>query len=213
MRHNLIFSIAAAAALLLAGSPSWAEEEMNPAAMAKALPQASVSLENATRVSEREGKTLSAKYEIEKGALQLSVYTMKGDRFSELILDKTSGAVAKDEWITDGDDLKAAQAQAAAMAKAKLTLDVAVANVVKGNAGYRAVSVTPSSDTLRSVRGKPTRYTPPACTLPDLPSACPTWFQSGSAAKVGVATMAVAINGVTKRVIGRMAILLNRASR
>jgi hypothetical protein len=149
MRQNLIFSIAAAAALLLAGSPSWAEEEMNPAAMAKALPQASVSLENATRVSEREGKTLSAKYEIEKGALQLSVYTMKGDRFSELILDKTSGAVAKDEWITDGDDLKAAQAQAAAMAKAKLTLDVAVA--VKGNAGYRAVSVTPALEGGRPV--------------------------------------------------------------
>jgi hypothetical protein len=143
MRHNLIFSIAAAAALLLAGPPSWAEE-MNPAAMAKALPQASVALENATRVSEREGKPLSAKYEIENGALQLSVYTMKGDRFSELILDHKSGAVAKDAWITDADDLKAAQAQAAAMAKAKLTLDVAVANAVKANAGYRAVSVTPA---------------------------------------------------------------------
>jgi hypothetical protein len=146
MRHNLIFSIAAAAALLLAGPPSWAEEEMNPAAMAKALPQASVSLENATRVSDREGKPLSVKYEIEKGALQLSVYTMKGDRFSELILDLKSGAVAKDEWITEADDLQAAQAQAAAMAKAKLTLDVA-----KGNAGYRAVSVTPALEGGRPV--------------------------------------------------------------
>ena len=116
MRQNLIFSIAAAAALLLAGSPSWAEEEMNPAAMAKALQQASLPLEKATKVSEREGKPISAKYEIEKGALQLSIYTMKGDRFSELILDHKSGAVAKDEWITEADDLKAAQAQAAAMA-------------------------------------------------------------------------------------------------
>jgi hypothetical protein len=151
MRQNLIFSIAAAAALLLAGSSSWAEEEMNPAAMAKALPQASVPLENATRVSDREGKPLSAKYEIENGALQLSVYTMKGDRFSEVILDHKSGAVAKDEWITDGDDLKAAQAQAAAMAKAKLTLDVAIANAVKGNAGYRAVSVTPALEGGRPV--------------------------------------------------------------
>jgi len=40
-----------------------------------------------------------------------------------------------------------------------------------------------------------------------------TWFQSGSAAKAGAARMVAAINGVTKRVIGRMAILLNRASR
>ena len=90
--------------------------------MAKALQQASLPLEKATKVSEREGKPLSAKYELEKGALQLSIYTMKGDRFSELIVDHTSGAVAKDERITDGDDLKAAQAQAAAMAKAKVTL-------------------------------------------------------------------------------------------
>ena len=144
MRHNLIFSIAAAATLLLSGLPSWAEEEMNPAAMAKALLQASLPLEKATKVSEREGKPVSAKYEIEYGALQLSIYTMKGDRFSELIIDYTSGAVAKDEWITDAGDLKAAQAQAAAMAKAKVTLDVATDNAVKGNAGYRAVSVTPT---------------------------------------------------------------------
>ena len=104
-----------------------------------------------TKVSEREGKPLSAKYEIENGALQLSIYTMKGDRFSELIVDHTSGAVAKDEWITDGDDLKAAQAQAAAMAKAKVTLDVATDNAVKGNAGYRAVSVMPTLEGGRPV--------------------------------------------------------------
>ena len=151
MRQNLIISIAAAAALLLAGSSAWAEEEMNPAAMAKALQQASLPLEKATKVSEREGKPLSAKYEIEHGALQLSVYTMKGDRFSELIINHTSGAVAKDEWITDGDDLKAAQAQAAAMAKAKVTLDVATDTAVKGNPGYRAVSVVPKLDAGRPV--------------------------------------------------------------
>jgi hypothetical protein len=143
MRQNLIVSIAAAAALLLAGSVAWAEDEMNPAAMAKALQQASLPLEKATALSEREGKPLSAKYEIEHGALQLSIYTMKGDRFSEVIVDHTSGAVAKDKWITDGDDLKAAQAQAAAMAKANVALNIATANAVGANAGYRAVSVTP----------------------------------------------------------------------
>ena len=151
MRQTLIFSIGAAAALLLASLPSWAEEEMNPAAMARALQQASLPLEKATKVSEREGKPLSAKYEIEKGALQLSIYTMKGDRFSELIIDHTSGAVAKDEWITDADDMKAAQAQAAAMAKANVTLDVATANAVKDNAGYRAVSVMPMLEGGRPV--------------------------------------------------------------
>ena len=151
MRQNLIVSIAAAAALLLAGSSSWAEEAMNPAAMAKALRQASLPLEKAAKLSEREGKPISAKYEIEKGALQLSIYTMKGDRFSELIVDQTSGAVAKDEWITDADDLKAAEAQAAAMAKAKMTLDVPAASAVQANAGYRAVSVMPTLEGGRPV--------------------------------------------------------------
>jgi hypothetical protein len=133
MRHKLIFNIAAATALLLAGPPAWAEEEMNPTAMAKALQQSSLPLEKAAKLSEREGKPISAKYEIEKGALQLSIYTMKGERFSEVIVDHTSGAVAKDEWITDGDDLKAAEAQ------------------VKANAGYRAVSVTPALEGGRPV--------------------------------------------------------------
>lgn len=151
MRQTVIFSIAAAAALLLGGLPSWAEEEMNPAAMAKALQQASLPLEKATKVSEREDKPISAKYEIEHGALQLSIYTMKGDRFSEVIINHTSGAVAKDAWITDADDMKAAQAQAAAMAKAKVTLDVVTADAVKGNTGYRAVSVTPTLEAGRPV--------------------------------------------------------------
>ena len=151
MRQISIAAIAAAAALLVAGSPSWAEDELNPAAMAKALQQASLPLEKATKVSEREGKPISAKYEIENGALQLSIYTMKGDRFSELIVDHNSGAVAKDQWITEGDDLKAAQAQAAAMAKAKTTLDVATDNAVKANAGYRAVSVVPKLEGDRPV--------------------------------------------------------------
>ncbi len=97
MRQTLIMAFAAAAALLLAGSPSWAEEEMNPAAMAKALQQASLPLEKAAKVSEKEGKPVSAKYEIEKGVLQLSIYTKKGDRFSELIIDPTRD-IAPSAW-------------------------------------------------------------------------------------------------------------------
>ena len=144
MLPGSIFSIVTAAAMLFAGSAASAEEAMNPQAMAKALQQASLPLEKATKLSEREGKPLSAKYEIENGALQLSIYTMKGDRFSEVIVNHTTGAVAKDDWITDAEDLKAAQAQAAAMAKAKVPIDVATAHAVNANAGYRAVSITPA---------------------------------------------------------------------
>jgi len=131
--------------------PSWAEGDMDVVAMAKALQQASVPLEKATKLNEREGKPISAKYEIEHGALQLSIYTMKGDRFSEVIVDHKTGAVARDEWISDADDMKAAQAQAVAMAKARTPLDVAIENAVKANEGYRAVSVIPKLEGDRPV--------------------------------------------------------------
>jgi hypothetical protein len=151
MRLNILFSIAAACALVLGGLPIQAEDEMNPAAMAKALVQASLPLEKATKLNEREGKPISAKYEIEHGALQLSIYTMKGDRFSELIVDYKTGAVATDQWISDVDDMKAARAQAEVMAKAKTSLDVATESAVKANAGYRAVSVIPKLEDNRPV--------------------------------------------------------------
>ncbi len=148
----LVKSKAVAIALVLAGTlslanlVSWAaEEEGNPAEMAKALPEASVSLDQGLKVSEREGRPISGKYEIEDGALQLSVYAMKGnDQFAEVIVDHKSGAIKKVEKITEADDLKDANEQAQAMAKAKVPLDKAVNSAVKANSGYRAVSVMPT---------------------------------------------------------------------
>jgi hypothetical protein len=58
---------------------------------ALALPEATVSLEQGLTVSEREGKPVSGKFEIEDGMLQLSVYTARGGTFSEMILDHKSG--------------------------------------------------------------------------------------------------------------------------
>ena len=50
-----------------------------------------------------------------------------------------------------------------------------------------AFTGTPFTVTARSVRGIPTRNTSPGCTWPDLPSACSTAFQSGSAARASPA--------------------------
>src|SRR5215471_3537894 len=82
------------------GLPSRAEDQ-DPAALAKVLPQATVSLEQGIKASERAGKPISAKFEIEHGALQLSVYTEKAGKFSEVIVDHKTGAVKKSEAITD----------------------------------------------------------------------------------------------------------------
>jgi len=69
---------------------------------------------------------------------------MKGDKFSEVIVDHKTGKVSKTEPITQADDLAHAKAQSEAMAKAKRSLDAAATEAVKENKGYRAVSVMPA---------------------------------------------------------------------
>jgi len=141
---KLAAGVLAVGALVIAAMPSWAENEQNtPAALAKVLPQASVTLDQGLKAGQREGQSISGKYEIEDGALQLSVYTGNEGQFSEVIVDHTSGTIKKVEKITDGDDLKQAKEQSAAMANAKLPLEQVVAKAVKSNDGYRAVSATP----------------------------------------------------------------------
>jgi hypothetical protein len=149
--RSLVLSITAAGFLVFAVLSSCAQAEDNLAALAKALPEASVSLDQGLKASEREGKAISAKYEIENGALQLSVYTMKDNQFREVIVDHKSGAIKKAEPLTDAGDMKDAQEQSAVMAKAKLPLDAVVGSAVKANSGYRAVSVIPTLEGAQPV--------------------------------------------------------------
>ena len=120
-----------------------ARAEENPAALAAALKNATATLQDGLKVSEREGTPISGKFEIDNGKLQLSVYTMKGDAFTEVVADPKTGAIKEAEAIKDADDLKAAAAQKAAMAKAKVPLLTATETAVKANAGSRAVSIYP----------------------------------------------------------------------
>jgi hypothetical protein len=118
-------------------------EESNPAALAAAMKNATATLQSGLRASEAQGTPISAKFEIEDGKLQLSVYTMKGNDFMEVVADPNTGSIAKAEKITDADDLKEATEQKAAMAKAKVPLLTAAETAVKANAGSRAVSIVP----------------------------------------------------------------------
>ncbi len=109
-----------------------------------AMGGAKVSLERGvSSAAAKEGTPISAKYEVEDGKLQLSVYTTKGDKFSEVIVDHGTGKIAKSEPITSGEDLAAAQEQKQAMATAKRSLAAATADATKKNPGYRAVSTFP----------------------------------------------------------------------
>ena len=140
-------TIAAVVSVVLVSAPSvgWSQQpDKGHAELAKALNDAKISLQRGLTASAKEGKPISAKYEMEEGKFQLSVYTMKGDQFSEVIVDHKTGKVSKTQPITQGDDLTHAKAQSEAMAKAKRSLDAATVEALKENKGYRAVSVMPA---------------------------------------------------------------------
>lgn len=111
--------------------------------LARELRNTWLPLEGGMTVSRSEGTPISAKYEIDNGTFQLSVYTLQGDRFSEVIVDYSVGTVMKVGVITDSGDLAAAQNQKEIMARATRTLEAATAEVVRTNPGYRAVSAMP----------------------------------------------------------------------
>src|SRR5437773_12331697 len=114
------------------------------AELAKALKDAKASLQSGLQASAREGTPISAKYELEEGKLQLSVYTKKGDKVSEVIVDHKTGKVAKAEPITKAEDITAAKDQSAATAKGKRSRAAAASEGVMANQGFRVVRVLPA---------------------------------------------------------------------
>src|SRR6266487_2229793 len=107
------------------------EEEGGHGALAKAVMGAPLSLERGLAASASHGQPISAKFEMEEGKLQLSVYTVKDGKFFEVIVDHNTGKVAK--------------------AKAKVSLRAAVEKALRDNAGFHAVSITPSLKDGRAV--------------------------------------------------------------
>jgi hypothetical protein len=110
----------------------------------KLLDTSKINLQQGLAASEQQGQPISAKFEIDEGKLQLSVYSAKDGKFSEVLVDYTNGKVMKAEPITEGDDLAAAKSQSATMAKAKTTLKDAVDKAVAQSAKIRVVSAVPS---------------------------------------------------------------------
>ena len=147
MNWNFSHWIFAASVVALTGSlvaPVVATDEAKERAeLAKALSGAKVTLHSGLQTSASQGKPISAKFEVEDGKLQLSIYTLKGDGFSEVVINPASGKVDKAETITNKEDLEHATAQKAAMDKSKITLIAAADKALQSNSGYRAVSIFP----------------------------------------------------------------------
>src|SRR6185437_2628327 len=87
------------------------EDEASGAAVAKYMATAKVTLQQGLSAAESRGKPISAKYEVDEGHFQLSVYTTEGGRYSEVLVDHKTGQVTKSEAITTGDDLADAKKQ------------------------------------------------------------------------------------------------------
>ena len=85
--------------------PAWAEGG-DEAALAAAMKNASATLQGGLKASEAQGTPISAKFEIEDGKLQLSVYTIKGSDFIEILADPNTGAITKAENTLNTDAAK-----------------------------------------------------------------------------------------------------------
>jgi hypothetical protein len=130
-------------AALWTGPAKPAMTDKDKAELATAVSGAKVPLEQGLMVSKKNGKPVSAKFEIENGKPQLSVYIVKdGSKYSEVIVDHASGEIAKAEPIT-GDDLTEAKKQSDGLFRATREIREAVKEAKHDNPGYLAVSVWP----------------------------------------------------------------------
>ena len=119
-----------------------AMSDKEKAELAPVVAGAKVTLEQGLLTSKKNGKPVSAKFEVENGKPQLSVYTIKdGSKYFEVIVDQTSGEIAKSDPITGGDDLTEAKKQNDGMFRATRELREAVKEAKRDNPGYSAVSV------------------------------------------------------------------------
>ena len=142
IRGTLVVSIALLAVGCMTAPRVFAdadEEGENAPGLLPQVTAAKVTLEQGLAAAESSGKPLSAKFEIEDGKLQLSVYTKKDNKYFEVVVDHETGAVSKTEEIKGGNDLRAAQRQSRAMAKAKISLRQAVEKSVAASAGAKAI--------------------------------------------------------------------------
>jgi hypothetical protein len=142
---KIVTALAAAAILVIGELSASAEDEAN-SNFAKAVSEATVSLDDGLKTSQREGKAISGKYEIQDGSLQLSISVVKGNGFKEIIIDANAGSIKSVEPITEPDDIDEAKEQQDRLAHARVSLDQAVAAAVRDNNGYRAVEVIPTVD-------------------------------------------------------------------
>jgi hypothetical protein len=122
--------------------PSGAEEKETPA-FAAAIREVSATVQQGLTSATRSGQPISAEFEMDGDEAELTVYVARPDGFREITINPRSGGAVGATIISEGDDLKDAQAQAGAMSNAKTTLLASVEHAIAAKPGARVVSVFP----------------------------------------------------------------------
>jgi hypothetical protein len=146
MRNLAVTAGSVLIAVFVAASLAFAQQDDDDdedAALGGVVKSAPITLEQGFSASMKEGVPISGKFELEVDGAQLSVYTAKGDAFSEVIVDHRTGRIAKVIPIVDGKDLVDARKQMDAMRQADRSLEEVTTRALKSYQGYRAVSATP----------------------------------------------------------------------
>jgi len=128
MPNTGIAELALAIGLLCSfGATEVRAEATDQAALARALEAAGATLEDGLEAAVPVGRPISAKFEIAKGRLQLSVYTATGEGYAEAFVSTSTGVLMATEKMTDSEDLEAAAEQKKAIQPATTTLAAATA--------------------------------------------------------------------------------------
>ena len=136
---------------LVGASAALADDASDKAAVAKQIGAAKITLQQGLTAGEAQGQVISGKFEIDEGKFQLSMYTAKGTALQEVVVDYTTGKIAKAEPLSEAEGIAAGKKQFAVMAKATTTLKDAVDKAEKQTPGYRAVSVEPKAKANHAV--------------------------------------------------------------
>jgi hypothetical protein len=150
MKTNTILACVAIMATASVSS-ALADDAADKAAVAKQIGSAKITLQQGLAAGEAQGQPISGKFEVDEGKFQLSVYTVKGATLQEVIVDYTSGKIAKAGPLSEADDVAAGKKQVTAMAKASTSLKDAVDKAEQQTPGFRAVSVEPKSKANHTV--------------------------------------------------------------
>jgi hypothetical protein len=134
---------------LACGQPRAEEKDM--AVLAAGMREMQATVEQALASAAKAGRPISAKFELDDGEVELSIYVENSMGFREVLANPHTGAAAGETLITDGADLKDARQQSAAMAKAKTTLLASAQHAAAANPGARIVSIFPELQNGRAI--------------------------------------------------------------